>query len=91
MKNRVKFSNLSKFLTVAVVVIFIIGFFAGLPDDGLIFYCIVVAGTLLSGLYYCPVSVEADKTGITLHRLMSKPKRFPYKDIKLVETCYPSA
>lgn len=90
MKNKVKFSSLSKFLTATVLIVLCVGFFAELSRDTLLVYSIIVFGTIFSGLYYCPVSVEADTSGIVLHRLMSKSKRFPYKDIKLIETCYPS-
>lgn len=46
---------------------------------------------IIAGLYYCPVSVEANLSEIKLYRLLAKPKIFAYKDIQSVETCYPSA
>lgn len=91
MKNKVKFSNLSKFLTIFVIFIFIAGFFMVSSRSELIIYSLIVFPTFFISLYFCPVSVEADQQGITLNRLMSKPKKFQYKDIILVETCYPSA
>lgn len=91
MKNKVKFSNLSKFLTIFVIFIFIAGFFMVSSRSELIIYSLIVFPTFFISLYYCPESIEADHQGITLNRLMSKPKIFQYGDIKLVETCYPSA
>ncbi len=91
MKNRVKFSKLTKILTAGVLIIFLVGFFTNLPEKELVFYSIIVGGAVLSGLYYCPISVEADDSQIVLNRLMSKSKKFLYDDIVRIETCYPSA
>ena len=91
MKNKVKFSTISQILTVVVVILLIAGFFFTASTNELVIYSIIVIPTILFGFYYCPVSVEADESGITLNRLMSKPKKFPYSEIKLVDTCIPSA
>lgn len=91
MKNKVKFSTLSQVLTVVVLILFIVGFFFTDSKNELVIYSIIVIPTILFSFYYCPISVEADASGITLNRLMSKPKRFEYKDLKLVDTCIPSA
>lgn len=91
MKNKVKFSNLSKFLKIFVMIIFIVGFFMISSRSELIIYSLIVFPTIFISLYYCPVSIEADQKCVTLNRLMSKPKKFQYSDIKLAETCYPSA
>lgn len=91
MKNKVKFSTLSQILTVIVLILFIVGFFFTNSKNELVIYSIIVIPAILFGLYYCPISVEADTSGITLNRLMSKQKRFEYKDLKLVDTCIPSA
>lgn len=91
MRNKVKFSAFSRILTVIVLIIFAIGTYSLLDNArDLPIFCIVAGSATAAGLYYCPTSVEADECGITLHRLMSRPKYFDYEDIQSVDTCYPS-
>lgn len=91
MKQKVKFSLFSIILTVAVLILFVVGIFS-LTDneEKLTLFCIILGFTTVSGLYFCPKSIEANDSGITLHRLFSSPKVFPYNSIQSVETCYPS-
>lgn len=50
---------------------------------------LISLAVVLSGLKYCPLSVETGKEGVILHRPFG-PKTFRYDDIASVETCRPS-
>lgn len=91
MYNKVKFSAFSIIATAIVLILFVIGTISlRHQTEDLILFCIIADGGTLAGLYYCPRAVEADSMGITLYRLLSKPKYFDYDDIQSVDTCYPS-
>ncbi|MDE5814412.1 MAG: hypothetical protein K2H72_09005 [Muribaculaceae bacterium] len=92
MKNKVRFSAYSWIVTVAILILFavmIVSLFRN--HEKFLFISVLFGLVILSGLYYCPTSVEATQDGITLHRMLSRPKYFAYKDIVEVDTCYPSA
>ncbi len=92
MKQKVKYSIYSQIVTALVLILFVVGILCLLDNrDKLIIFCVIMGITTLSGLYYCPKYVEANESGIALHRLVSSPKIFPYTAIQTVETCYPSA
>lgn len=92
MKNKVKFSIYSKIITVLVLILFADGVIALLDNTReLPLFCIIMGGATITGLYFCPISIEADQSEIKLHRLLSHPKCFAYNDIQSVDTCYPSA
>lgn len=92
MKNKVKFSIYSKIITVLVLILFAAGVIALLDNTReLPLFCIIMGGATITGLYFCPISIEADQSEIKLHRLLSHPKCFAYNDIQSVDTCYPSA
>lgn len=91
MKQNIKFNSYSLIVTVGVLMLFVIGIFSVMGTDKLIPFCIIAGGVTIVGLYYCPKSVEANESGLTLHRLLSKPKVFPWSDIESVDTFYPSA
>ena len=92
MKQKVRFSAYSLIVTAVVLLLFIVGIFSLLGNpQKLTLFCIIMGAVTIAGLYYCPKSVEADEHGITLHRLLSSPKAFPYSKIQSVDTCYPSA
>lgn len=92
MKQKVIFSKYSIIVTIVILLLFVVGVVA-LKDnkEAQILFCIILGVTTLVGLYYCPQSAEVNQVGITLHRLMSKPKRFAAEDIISIETFYPSA
>lgn len=91
MKNRVRFSALAIAITAMVLILSAIGIISVRHNaDRLALFCLIMGTIIITGLCYCPVSVEAGDTGIALHRLLSKPKRFAYTDIQHVEVCYPS-
>lgn len=91
MKQKVKFSAYALIITAAVMILSVVGIFS-LIDAGekLALFCIIMGATIAFGLYYCPKSIEATESGITLHRLLSAPKVFNYNSIQAVDTCYPS-
>lgn len=92
MKQKVTYSILSKIITAAVLLLFVIGIISLWGDmEKLVLFIIIAAATTLVSMYYCPVSVEATESGVKINRLLSKPKFFPYADIHTAETCYPSA
>ncbi len=92
MKQKVKFSLFARILTAVVLVLFVVGIVYIRDNPGkLIFFCVLIGIMTLSGIYFCPVSIEADGKGITLHRLMGFSARFAYRDMISAETCYPSA
>ena len=92
MKNKVKYSAYSLIITAAVLIIFAAAIATNLHDaDNLAISCLILGAATLAGLYYCPVSVEADQTAVTLRRLLAGKKTFKCSDIASVDTCYPSA
>lgn len=92
MKNRVKFSVYSIIITAAVLILSAVGIVSLVGEtDRLVIFCVILWVAIISGLYYCPVSVEANQSGIVLNRLISRARYFPYSEIASVDTCYPSA
>lgn len=92
MKQKVKFSTFSLIMTAAIIILFAVGIFTVCDNPAeLILFCLIFGAVILSGLYYCPESIEADDSGVMLHRLLSKSKKFQYDTIQSVDTCYPSA
>lgn len=92
MKNKVKFSIFVQVITAVVILLCIVGEISLWNiHEKLIKFNLIMGAGIIAGLYYCPVSVEANLSEIKLHRLLAKPKIFAYKDIQSVETCYPSA
>lgn len=88
MKSKVKFSIFSIIITALVLVLLIIGIFSlrGNFDDLVLFSSITVLA-ILSGLYYCPCSVEATSEGVKINRLLSGAKTFSYDEIEKVDAC----
>ncbi len=91
MKQNIKFSIFSQILTASILLIFAIGILSLHGNsEKLTLFCIIVGSVTIAGLYFCPKSIEADRDGVVLHRLLSFSKVFPYDKIHMVETCYPS-
>ena len=64
MKNKVKFSIYSKIITVLVLILFAAGVIALLDNTReLPLFCIIMGGATITGLYFCPISIEADQSG----------------------------
>ena len=92
MKQKVKFSNYCLIMTAVIAAVFIAGIFSLLGDTHrLTMFCLIFGAVTAAGLYYCPVAVEADQSGIKIHRLLSGHKFFDYRSVQSVETFYPSA
>ena len=91
MKRKVHLSIYCKIITAATIglLIFCLVMAFGNPRDFYILLAISV-GVLVSGAYYCPVSIETRQTGLAVHRLCSGQKLFPYSEIISVDSCYPS-
>lgn len=91
MEQKVKFGTYSYIVTAGIIILFIVGMVA-LRDNAekLLILSIILGGITIAGLYYCPRAVVADESGVTLYRLLSKPKHFAYEDIESVDTYYPS-
>lgn len=92
MKQKVKFSAYSLIVTAVVLILCVVGIFSLIGNaEKLTPFCIIIGGTTIVGLYYCPKSIQADKSNVTLHRLLSSRKVFNYNSTQAVDTCYPSA
>ena len=92
MNNKVKFSIFSLIITAAVIILSVAGIVSVRHNtEEVVIGSLIVGAVVIAGLYYCPVSVEANRSEIKLHRFLAKPKVFAYKDIAAVDTCYPSA
>lgn len=92
MKQKVKFSTYSLIVTATVMILCVVGILSLLGDGAkLTLFCIIMGTATIAGLYYCPKSIVANESGVTLHRLLSSLKGFSYKSIQDVDTCYPSA
>lgn len=91
MKNKVRFSAFCKGITVTVLALFVAGIVALRDEPGqLAFFCVLIIPTTLAALYFCPRTVEATSSGVTLRRLLGAPKVFTYDSVSEVDTCYPS-
>lgn len=91
MKQKVKFSLFSIILTALVLILFGVGTIMLLEnEEKLTLFCIIMGGVTIAGLYYCPISIEANEFGITFHCLLHSPKTFLYNTIQNVDICYPS-
>ncbi len=92
MKQKVKFSAYSLIVTSVVLILFVVGIFLLLgKEEKITLFCIIMGIAIIAGLYFCPKYIEANESGIVLHRLLSPSKVFLYDMIQPVETCYPSA
>lgn len=92
MKSKVHFSIYCKIITAAVIVLFAIGIATTTMEKSTCCLLIAVAAlAVATGLYYCPVCVEAGADSVKIHRLLSRPRKFRYSDIEAADTCYPSA
>lgn len=92
MKQKVKFSAYSLIVTAVVLILCVVGIFSLIGNaEKLTLFCIIIGGATIAGLYYCPKSIQANESSVTLHRLLSSPKVFNYNSIQAVDTCYPSA
>ncbi len=90
MKQKVKFGPLSIILTAGFFVLLIVGLFSIKEEtEKLIPFCVIMFGTILFGLYYCPKNIVTDESGIKLKRVLGPAKIFEYKDIQSVDVCYP--
>ena len=71
MKQKVKFNTYSRIVTIGVLVLFVVGAFSLLdnPHD-LLLFGVIMGITTIFGLYYCPVSLEADDSAITILSLI---------------------
>ncbi len=91
MKQKIKYSTYSICLTVAILLLFIIGVFSLLGnEEKLTLFCIIMGGVTITGLYFCPKYIEANDSCIVLHPLLSSPKVYLFDNIQTVEPCYPS-
>lgn len=91
MKQKIKFCAYSLIVTAGVLILFIVGIFSLLDNvEKLTLFCFILGITTIAGIYYCPKSIEANESGIILHRLLSSPKVFMYNTIQTVDYCYPS-
>lgn len=91
MKSKVKFSAFCIGLTAIVIIAFIVGIIFSLDEikDAVILFA-VFAGMILSALFYCPISIEADSDNLKIHRAL-RTKSIGYNSIVHVDRCYPSA
>lgn len=83
MKSKVHFSLYCKIITLAVIALFAIGIATTTMERST--FCLLIAVVALAvatGLYYCPVCVEADADSVKIHRLLSRPREFKYSDIE---------
>lgn len=91
MKNKVRYSLYSLAVTVIVIILSVIGVISLWHNaDKLVLFCLVMGSIIIAGLFYCPISVEANTSEIKLYRLLAKPRAFTYNDIQTVDVCYPS-
>lgn len=92
MKSKVHFSNYCKAVTLAVIIILGITIYQSLSLTGNCIYAAAVfLIVLLSGLFYCPRTLEATDKELIIHRALWKNKVLPYAEIKSAESCLPSA
>lgn len=91
-EKKVKFSAYSLIVTAVVLILCVVGILSLLDNvEKLTLFCIIIGGSTIAGLYYCPNSIQANESSVTLHRLLSSSIVFNYNSIQTVDTCYPSA
>lgn len=74
MTQKVKFSAYSLIITAVVLILCVVGIFSLIGNaEKLTLFCII-GGVTIVGLYYCPKSIQANESSVTLHRLLSSPK-----------------
>ena len=90
MKSKVKFSAFCIGITSIVIIAVIVGIIVSLDNikDAVILFAVLV-GMILSSLFYCPISIEADSDNLKIHRVL-KTKSFDYNRIAHLDRCYPS-
>lgn len=92
MKSKVHFSYFCVIITVVVLAAFIACIITSWDDPKkCLLASVITLIAIITGLYYCPVSVTADSDKVSISRLLSGDKTFSYADIESVDTCYPSA
>lgn len=92
MKQKIKFSAYSLIITAVVLILCVVGIFSLICNvEKLTLFCIIMGCATFAGLYYCPISLRANESSVTLYRLISSPKVFNYSDIQTIDICYPSA
>lgn len=90
-KFKVKFSTYCIVVTLAVLILLVVGLVSLRGIDMKMNLMIVIVVCLLAaGIFYCPVSIGVTYETVTIHRLL-KNRIISYSDISSVERCSPSA
>ncbi|MDE6669133.1 MAG: PH domain-containing protein [Muribaculaceae bacterium] len=90
MKFKVKFSTYCSIITVVVIIALIVGIVTVGDHAERILLSVITVCVIGAGLFYCPVSIEADTDKFIIHRLV-KAKHIPYDQISAIDRCFPSA
>lgn len=91
MKSKVHFSNYCKAVTLTVIIALgMVIYQSHLPTGSSVFAIVIFFFVLLSGLFYCPLTLEATDKELIIHRALWK-KVLPYADIKSAEPFLPSS
>lgn len=92
MKRKVHFSTYCIIITVVVIAALLIEIIATRHHTNRCILLIVITViSVLTGLFFCPMSVSIDSDSVKIHRLLFGCKTFKYSHIEAVDTCYPSA
>lgn len=79
-------------ITILVLILFVVGIVSLIDNPTkLTQLCVIFGVIIFAGLFYCHLSVEANRESVVLNRFLSGRKSFRMKDILSVDTCYPSA
>lgn len=91
MKSKVALDTYCKLATVLVIVLLTIGAISSWGSDDKFFLLVaILAGSIVTGLFYFPVYIEATDTSLIIRRAL-KSKTIPYSQISSVDRCIPSA
>ncbi|MDE7466212.1 MAG: PH domain-containing protein [Muribaculaceae bacterium] len=91
MKQQIKFSIFSQAITFGILILFVVGTVSLSDNESkLIMFCIIMGLVTITGLYFCPKSIEATESEIVLHKLISHSQTLDYEEIESVKQFYPT-
>ncbi len=86
MKSKIVYSKFSWVATAIALALLVLALVLCFVDKWLfVIMSVVIGGTLLSALWYAPLSIELTDKDLLVNRVASPDKRFPLHSIKSVE------
>lgn len=91
MKSKVSLSIFCKVMTIALVILLIVGIVSCRDNESKLLALVFISIALIGfGLFYFPTAIETSENAFIIHRFL-KSKSIPYSSISSADTCIPSA